>query len=407
MNPARLTAREAEVIEANAVARGVGREELMEAAGRAVAEEAGRRLPPPPARVAVLAGPGNNGGDGFVAARRLAASGYRPELWRLRPVAHIRPGPAARAYGRLRGRLPIHSGAPPAETLTRFPLVIDAMLGTGQTGPLRPPYLEAARELRKSGVAVLSVDVPTGLGGADAVRPEATVTFTAAKVPMTQANSGALIVRDIGIPAEAIEETGPGEYLTYPFTASTPRGVRIVVVGGGPYAGAPALTALAALRAGAERATVLCPAAILHDVRAHSPTLVAHAVGTDHFRPRDAPELLRQLRSGPVDAVALGMGAGRDAATVACLNALLRGLPPQLPVVVDADGLEAACALPNLPRRPALLLTPNHGELLRLLAEGRSLSDSDRPAALRRLARRHHVTILSKGDPDRIDDGSR
>lgn len=405
--PARLTAREAEVIEANAVARGASLDDLMEAAGRAVAEEAVRRLPPPPAGVAVLAGSGNNGGDGFVAAQRLAALGYRPEVWRLHPTHQLPPGPARRAYRRLRGRVPVHTGVPPAERLARFPLAIDAMLGTGQTGALRTPYLEATHALARSGVPVLSVDVPTGLGAVVAVRPRATVTFTAPKAPMNRRNSGTIIVRDIGIPAEAIGETGPGEYLSYPFVSPAARDVRIVVLGGGPYAGAPALTALAALRAGAERATVICPASVLHDVRAVSPTVVAEPVGTDRFRARDAPELLRRLRSFRLDAVALGMGTGRDRSTVDCLSAVLRGLPPHLPVVVDADGLEAALALPERQPRPGLVLTPNQGELLRILGERSPRPTADRTAAFRGLLGSRGFTLLAKGDPDCITDGHR
>lgn len=409
MDPVRLSAREVEAVEANAVARGVAPEDLMEAAGRAVAEEAARRLRSPGARVAVLAGPGNNGGDGFVAARWLAAAGFRPEVWRVRPELPVRPGPAARAYRRLRGRVPVHRGLPRAGDLAPFALALDAMLGTGQAGPLRPPYAEAVRELTASGVPILSLDVPTGIGAPGAVRPRATVTFTAAKVPMTRSNSGEILVREIGIPREAIDETGPGEYLLDPFAPPLPREVRVVVVGGGPYSGAPALAALAALRAGAERATVLAPGAIRSEVRAASPAIVVEAIGPgDRFRARDAPEILRRLRSARVDAVALGMGAGRDRSTVAALEAVLRGLPARMPVVVDADGLEAALALPRRPIRPGIVLTPNRGELLRIL---RGAAD-DRPgadptAALRRLVRGRGFTVLAKGDPDWIVDGVR
>lgn len=408
MDPVRLSAREVEAVEANAVARGLSPESLMEAAGRAVAEEVARRLRSPGARVAVLAGPGNNGGDGFVAARWLAAAGYRPEVWKVRPEIPVRPGPAARAYGRLRGRVPVHRGVPRAGALAPFALALDAMLGTGQAGPLRPPYAEAVRELNASGVAILSIDIPTGIGAPGAVRPRATVTFTAAKVPMTRANSGEILVREIGIPREAIDETGPGEYLLDPFAPPLRREVRVVVVGGGPYSGAPALAALAALRAGAERATVLCPGSIRNEVRAASPTIVAEAIGHgDRFHSRDAPEILRRLRSVRVDAVALGMGAGRDRSTQACLEAVLRGLPARMPVVVDADGLEAALALPRRPNRPEIVLTPNRGELLRILRGAADPPGADPTAALRRLARAHGYTILAKGDPDRIVDGAR
>ncbi len=405
MDPAALSAREMEVLEANALALGRSLDSLMENAGRAVAEETARRLPPP-ARLAILAGTGNNGGDGTCAAFYLAQWGYAPEVWIVRPPSEIRSGAARRCFERIAHRLPVHVGVPAAADLAPFAVVLDALLGTGQTGPVRPPYSEAVRALADSGVPVLSVDVPSGLGSPGAVRPRWTVTLTCPKLGMDPGSSGEIVVRDIGIPEVAGSETGPGEYRLFPIAEGRARSARILVIGGGPFAGAPALTALAALRAGAERATVLCPATVAGPVPSFSPDLVVRAVGEGAFRVADADPLAELLRETKHHAIALGMGAGRDPETVACFTRVLRGLPPGMPCVVDADALEAALeAFDGTVPRP-VVLTPNEGELRRIARLTGAPTEEERLSAAQRLAKAHGLTVLAKGDPDLIVDAA-
>jgi NAD(P)H-hydrate epimerase len=405
METTRQTARDMAVMESNALALGVSIDNLMENAGRAVAEEVVRHLPQGSARVAVLAGTGNNGGDGTCAAFYLAQWGYAPEVWIVRAPAEIRSAPARRCYDRIAHRAPVHFGVPTPGELSGFPLALDALLGTGQSGELRPPYSVAVGSLRESGVPVLSVDVPSGLGAANAVRPRWTVTLTCLKVGMEPENSGEVVVRDIGIPRAAMTEAGPGEFHLFPLPPPTGRVGRVVVVGGGPYAGAPALTALAALRAGAERATVICPVSVAAQVQSFSPALVVFGVGSDRLKPESLPAVQRFLAENRHDALALGMGAGRAPSTVAALTELLRSLPPSTPVLVDADGLEAALAArPGAePARP-WVLTPNSGELLRLTRLPGPATTEERRSAAERLARENGLTVLAKGDPDEIAD---
>ena len=401
----RRSAREMAVIEANALALGATIDGLMENAGRAVAEEAVRRLPAPPARVALLAGSGNNGGDGSGAAYYLTQWGYSPEVWYVRPSSEIRSAAARRCFERIAHKAAIHFGVPTAHELAGFPLLIDALLGTGQTGALRSPYSDAARAMAESGVPVLSIDVPSGLGAAGAVRPRWTVTLTCPKEGMSEENSGEVLVRDIGITESAKVETGPGEFHHFPVPAATGRTGRLVVLGGGPYAGAPALSALAALRAGAERATVLCPRSVAAQVQAISPTLVIRGLGGEELSGEELPAIQRFLRENHHDALAIGMGAGRSPATVEALTALLRSLPPRLPVLIDSDALEAALAAapPGGPARP-WVLSPNLGELARIGGLGREAAPAARQDAAVRLAREHAVTLLAKGETDLIVD---
>lgn len=289
-----LSASETAVVEENAVALGVSVDALMENAGRATAEEAARRLPAPPSTVGIVAGTGNNGGDGFAAAFYLSQWGYAPEVWIVRPPSEIRSRPCRRCFDRIERHANVRQRVPRAEELTGQPLVMDALLGTGQAGPLRGPYREAVEAIRQSGAPVLSIDMPTGLGNVDALRPKWTVALTVLKEGMTEANCGETILRDIGIPPEAWLRTGPGEFAF--LRALAPQGerarhARILVIGGGPYAGAPALAGLAALRSGAERATVLAPEPAATLVQSFNPNLVVRGIGRERFALEDVPSV--------------------------------------------------------------------------------------------------------------------
>ncbi len=390
-------------MEANAVALGVSVDSLMENAGRALAEECARRLPPAPQRVVVLAGPGNNGGDGTCAAHYLAQWGFHPEVWMVRPPAEIRTPAARRCYDRAAAELRVRVGVPTSPQLEGAAVILDALLGSGQSGELRPPYREAVDVANASGVPILAVDVPTGLGGTNPVRPRWTVALTVAKEGMGPESSGEVIVREIGIPREAREETGPGEFLLFPgHPPPDPRGrnARVLVIGGGPYSGAPALAALAALRAGAERATVLAPSGAADAIRGFSPDLIVETVGTDRFGPGEVPVLQRAVARPRIDAILLGMGAGDAPETRTALEAVLVAVPVGRPVLVDADGLRALGAPTGHPR--PWVVTPNAGEYEREF--GGAASDGVPEVSER--ARRHGVTFLVKGAVDVISDGT-
>lgn len=406
-----VDSREMGVIETNSVALGVSLDTLMENAGRAVAEEAVRHLPPAPARVGVVCGTGNNGGDGFCAAFYLHQWGYSPEVWVVRPVQEIRPGSAQRCYDRIADRLPVHVAVPRDIELRDLPLVLDALLGTGQGGTLRTPFREAVAALVHSGAPILSVDVPTGLGQSGALVPRYTVALGAVKVGMTAANSGELCVRDIGIPPTARWETGPGDFLDFPTPESRGRrgrSGRLVVLGGGPYAGAPALAALAALRAGAERATVLAPRPASDRIQGFSPDLVVRGIGEEHFRRRDVPAIREALRQTPPKALVMGMGAGSDPETVGALKEVLEWVMGRFPVVVDADALLALDLSARAAQdRPAseLVATPNDGEYTRLFGGESNEATEDRVPRVREVAGTSHLTLLVKGEVDLISDG--
>ena len=411
-----LSSEEMAVVEQNAVALGVTIDALMENAGRVVAEEAARHLPAPPTRLAVVASTGNNGGDGTCAAHYLHQWGYSPEVWIVRPPSEIRSRAARRCYERIEHRLPIHVRLPRPEELSTMPLVLDALLGTGQSASLRPPIRDAVEAIRASRAPTLAIDLPTGVLDPAGLRPTWTVALTTVKAEMDPARAGEVTVRDIGLPAAAWRRTGPGEFqFFHPPEGHADRGRsgRLVVVGGGPYAGAPALAGLAALRSGAERASVLAPGGAADRVQSFSPNLIVRAFGPDRFRPTDLPDLLEFVRTAPPRAVVVGMGGGTHPETIELFRALIHELLGRVPLVVDADALLALPGEGEISARaeatgapPAIVATPNSGEFARVFGVAPSLSPEERSAAVERIARERRLTLLVKGDPDLASDGS-
>lgn len=397
------SALESAVLEANAVALGVPVDTLMENAGRAVAEEVAARIPAPPQRIVVLAGIGNNGGDGTAAAFYLDQWGYAPEVWLLKTPSEIRSPAARRCFDRIVPKVHPRIGVPSADELRGASILVDAMLGSGQSEELRAPYREAAEAVAASGVPVLAVDVPTGVGSASGIRPKWTVALTRAHPAVAPESFGELRVRDIGIPVAARERTGPGEFLLYPsHSPSEPRGrsARVVVVGGGPYTGAVALTGTACLRSGVERVTLVTPSPAAEAIAALSPDLVVHAVGQGAFAPTDVPRLLEILRPLRTEALVIGMGAGDSPATVTALGMFLDEVGAKYPLVVDADGLRALKPQPHRPH--PLIATPNAGEYHRVFGGS---ADEDLAQTMAR-ARDWGCTLLVKGAEDRITDGT-
>ncbi len=400
------------MIEANAVALGVSIDTLMENAGRAVAEEAARRLKNPTDGVAVIAWTGNNGGDGFAAMHYLKQWGFSPDLWLLAPPGEIRSSPARRCFERIASTTRVRVGVPRPQELAGYSLLIDAMLGTGQRGEPRSPIREGVHALSASGIPVLSIDEPTGLGSPLAMHPQWTVALESVKEGMTRENSGEIIVRPIGIPPAAVHETGPGVFLFYPLpdsTARSPRSGRVLVIGGGPYTGAPALAALAILRAGAERAVVAAPQPAAGLIQSYSPILIVRPVGSERFQPSDVPTLLRLVDHLHIDAAVVGMGVGDAPESVAAMTELLVKLRARpLPLVVDADALGAlGKGPPPSSARAVCIATPNHHEFDTHFTELHETLPDSRLEAARRTAHERGLVLLAKDETDLLTDGNR
>jgi ADP-dependent NAD(P)H-hydrate dehydratase / NAD(P)H-hydrate epimerase len=392
--------------------RGVDGLELMERAGAAVAEAVERH--PVDGPVAVVCGKGNNGGDGLVVARLLRQAGREVTVVCVAPTGEL-TGDAARNLERLDGESPVpfSSGA-----LHGCVAIVDALLGTGFEGEPRGPMVEAIDAINALHLHTVSVDVPSGVDGSTgvvsgrAVRATVTVTFHAAKAGLWigagKTHAGVVEIADIGIPRGAPEAAGIGLIEGSVLRVLPRRGARstkftsghVLVVGGSRgLTGAPTMAARASMRAGAGYVTACVPASLQGIVASGgTPELMSIGLADDDgaLTADGAAATLRAAERG--GALALGPGLGRAAGAVALARTLAR--EAELPLVLDADGLNAhAGELAELAgRRCPTVLTPHAGELGRLLElDGREI-ERDRLAHVRHAASRADAVVVLKGD---------
>jgi ADP-dependent NAD(P)H-hydrate dehydratase / NAD(P)H-hydrate epimerase len=394
--------------DAAAIAEGVPGINLMEAAGSAVAGAAldlsqGRE-------VLVVAGGGNNGGDGFVAARHLAATGRSVTVAIWGDPDRLR-GDAAIAFRRWRGPVVRATGMlPPAR------LIIDALFGAGLDRPVTGEPSEIVAAMNGHGAPILAVDVPSGLDGATGradgavVQAHTTVTFFRKKpghlLQPGRRLCGKVRLAQIGIPGSVLPAIAPQAFENAPAVWADDfprpselqhkytRGHTVVVSGGMSRTGAARLAARAALRTGSGLVSLASPPDALAVNAAHLTAIMLRRVD-------DAEALTTLLKDCRFTAIALGPGLGLAEAQQALVLAALAC--PQ-PTVLDADALTAFAEAPDrlfaaIARAPtAVVLTPHEGEFARLfptLAEGTKLA---RAAAA---ARQSGAVLILKG-PDTV-----
>lgn len=378
----------------------------MEHAGQAVAEYIKETFPKARS-ILVLCGPGNNGGDGIVAARHLAER-YKVSVVLL---STHQSSLAEEGIHQLPRSVAVLSGVDAAVAhLEKSDVIVDAMLGIGGTGELREPYRSVVSALiTKRHPAVVSVDVPTGLGTDSALVPTATVTFHDRKEGMTEANSGHIHVVDIGIPAEASTYVGPGDLNTsYPRPRSTSHkgenGV-VLVLGGGPYTGAPALSGLAALRTGADLVFIATPRRSWQAIASYSPNLIVKDLGTDYLVSSDL-SLLDDILSR-TDAILIGPGLGREPQTEAAVFDFIEAfLRKKVPLVVDADAIAALGKCGTMLANSPTVVTPHVGEFTKLTGERLPDDLAGRVGMVTAWAKKLGITICLKGPTDIISDGA-
>ena len=399
-----ISSEEMAVVDANAAALGVPRKQLMESSGNAVARVV-REMVDPGDSVALVCGRGNNGGDAFVAARFL--SSYDVTVHLLGREATISTDIARENWDALEAaEMDTRKVRDSASLSLGDPdVVVDAMLGTGATGALREPEATAARAINDGEAPVVAVDVPSGVdadtGEADGIAVEAdrVVTFHDAK-PGLEALETSVTVVDIGIPAAAEEFVERGDLLRLSRDPAAHKGDfgEVLVVGGGPYAGAPALAARAALRAGADLAYVACPDPVADEVQGYSENLIVEALPGDRLAPDHVEDLTE--RAADVDCVLLGPGLGSHERTLAAVEGFLEGFEGT--AVVDADALRV---VPGVETDATLLCTPHQGELERM--GGETADDpAERADLVAAFADEIDAALLVKGAQDVISDGT-
>ncbi len=400
---------------------GVPSLELMEAAGRALAEATAAVTGPGPIRV--VCGKGNNGGDGLVAARHLVESGYEVEVLMLWDPETLSPD--AQVNYRLLEGVEVLEGEGALGRLPGSGAIVDAVLGTGFEGEPRSPVSEAIEAINDSGCRVVACDIPSGSNASTgeaglAVSAERTVTFHGLKLGHVIAPAkhlcGEVTVADIGIPAGAPAGEAAG-LITAAVLELLPRrggrstkftSGRVSVVGGSRgLTGAVCLAAEAAIRSGAGYATAAVPADLEPIFETKLTETMTLGCGTDsgHLGPSALEQVASHCENAA--AVVLGSGLGREPGAGEFLRSLAGRL--KAPAVIDADGLGGLDGQLEIVsgREAATILTPHEGEMGRLL--GRS---SDEVSAMRldsalSLARQTGAVAVLKGDDTIVTDGER
>jgi hydroxyethylthiazole kinase-like uncharacterized protein yjeF len=405
-NLALLTPRQMACADRQAAAGGVSGVDLMEAAGRAVAAAVIARWSP--RATTVLCGPGNNGGDGFVTARHLAAAGWAVRVALLGERDQL-SGPAAHHAA----LWPDTPAALAPECLDGAALVIDAIFGAGLSRPVNGPAWAILEALGAAGVPVCAIDVPSGLDGATgqlrgiAVAADMTVTFFRKKPGHLlfpgRRLCGDLVLADIGVPDSVLEaidpktfENGPLLWLDrYPWPQAEghkyQRG-EVLVLGGPHIAGATRMTARAAMRIGAGLVTLAAPTATWAiDAAALAGVIVSEFRGADGFS--------RLLADPRRNAIAIGPGAGVGKST---RRYVLSALATKRPVVLDADAITAFEARSQTlfdAISGSCVLTPHAGEFARLF--GKLAKAADKLSRTRQAAAQSGAVVVLKG-PDTV-----
>jgi len=398
--------------------------QLMENAGAIIAQHIRERLES--GRVLFLAGRGNNGGDAFVAARHLAgSSGYTVKVMLLGKARDIRTKEALHNFSLMKfSRVDVleitdssQLETSASESFREADLLVDAVFGTGIRGKLREPeskVIDFINREGKAGKTVISVDIPSGLDpdGGDfekAVHAGLTVTFHHMKTGLLSEKAkeytGMIKVADIGICVDAEQYVGPGDLMMLRRRESGEHkgdSGKILVIGGGPYSGAPALASLSALKAGADLVTVAVPEPVAEIVASYSPNLIVRKLSSNVLCPEDLSILMDSINSH--DVVVMGMGLGRAAET---LEAVRKILPFCRKAVLDADALSAlsGAIFESLAGNCELIVTPHAGEFARLRNIETPENLESRIKAVREFSEEKGVVTLLKGKIDIISDG--
>ncbi len=416
-----ISSREMRSLEVNAEYYGISLLQLMENAGCNIAQETILRFPKK-RKIAIFCGLGGNGGDGFVAARHLLGAGYEVNVILVGKSSDISHEAALQNWlilQPLQDKISLHevpdsSAIPPVSA----DVVIDALLGTGTKGQLKPPITQVVDYINSLNANKLSVDVPTGIDSdtgevlGTAVKADFTVTFHKEKMGLRKAKKyvGELVVKDIGLPKEIEQYAGPGDV----YLAKKPRNPtahkgdfgRLLVIGGSEvYSGAPTLVSLAAMRTGVDLVYLAAPTKVAYSISSMSPDLITIKLDGDNLKPSNIETLQPYLSI--VDAVAMGPGLGLNPETEDFVKLFVSEVEKAgKSLLLDADGLKAFAKFKR-PLKVPLVLTPHAGEYAILTGETLPENQEGRALDVRKTAKKLNAIILVKGKVDIVCNAER
>ena len=373
---------EFQILDTNAVHYGLDISDLMDNAGRGIADYILSNFDLEHS-ISIVCGTGNNGGDGYVASNILIKEGYDVRIFSVsRPDAGILKKKYELVLDNTRSIEELF------DLKDKTDIVIDCLLGSGIKGNPRPPYDKCINFINDF-ENIISVDIPSGLGTNNSVIPDVTITFHDYKMGMNEDNSGIIVLHDVGFPKDIDEKTGPGELLLYPdFDPEKHKGQngKVAIIGGGPYSGAPALSALGSYRAGTDLLHVFVPESSFEQVSTFAPELLVHKLSGNIISKMNIDLLFEQ----EFDSIVIDPGMGKDPTSLEAVQTVIDNCDN---IVIDADGISKYDF-----QNKNVILTPHKGELSRL---GLRSNQTD----LFEFSSKNNVTILLKGKTDVITDG--
>lgn len=397
--------REMQIIDANATYFGVPREVLMENAGRACAEELEKRLTLKGKKIAVFCGAGNNGGDGFAAARYLTKKGAKVQVFF---TGKPRSRESKKNFELIKKDKKIKLAQLDLPEKIRAlklqaDIIIDALLGTGVKGEIQEPIRSIVEKINGSSAFKLSVDLPSGLrenGEGLCVAADVVVTFHKAKKGLEKFST---VVASIGIPKEAETCVGAGDvaFNVWQRSPGSHKGDngRVLVVGGSAvYHGAPLLSAKAALNGGADMAYLAVPEINYVTSRNFAPDFIVRKYRGDFLSPEAVPAILELMRK--CDALVIGPGLGEAADVRQAVLEILASTT--IPAVIDADAIKFVASDVSILKKVNAVVTPHAGEFKTLTGEALPEGIEERRASVAKHAQQLGATILLKSPIDII-----
>jgi len=417
-----ISSLEMRALETNSEYYGVSRLQLMENAGRSVAEEIIARFKPSQTRVAVFCGLGGNGGDGFVTARHLLAHGFEVEVVLAGKPSDITDKEARTNWTALESLKnyitvrEVYDSSMIADI--KADIVVDALLGTGLKDSPRPPIRQLIAKINSAKAFRLAVDVPSGINSdtgevlEEAVKADLTVTFHKLKhgLEIAQEHTGEVVVAPIGLPEQFEQLAGPGDVqmIVKPRSPEAHKGDfgRLLVIGGSEvFSGAPALVASAAYRAGTDLVHIAAPVKTAYAISSMSADFITVKLQGDHLSLPNVAALAPYLEKSTAVAIGPGLGLHRD--TREFVKEIMKlSKARKIPLLLDADGLKAFAEFKQKFETPAVL-TPHAGEY-KILTGYEVTSDLKQTAThVQKTAEELNTVILLKGHTDVISDGNR
>ena len=418
---------EMKVVDRNAEFRGMPSYKLMENAGRGLANFIKKNNKIKAKNIIVFCGIGNNAGDGFVAARYLKDE-YNVTVFLTAEKKDLKTKNSKKNFEKLNLKIfDINSVDKIDNLLSKNDLIIDSMLGIGLSGSLRQPYKSIVKKINSCvNKKIISVDVPTGFGTDIYVKADYTVTFHDAKKGMNKKCCGEIIIVDIGIPEKAIDYVGPGEIVNYyPIpSAKSHKGQNgtLLIVGGGPYYGAPALSSFAAQRIGVDLVYLLTPKKVARAISSYSPLLIKPkrlAKDLARYSPNliindsnhESKIILKDIEIvkkliEKTNALLIGPGLGNDKQTEKAVEKIISiFVEKDKPIVIDADAIKVIGKHPDLIKKSRTIITPHSGEFKELTSKKLTDDLLIRTKYVKKYAKDLGSTILLKGPIDVISNG--